>query len=200
MRMSVLDIICYNCCDCTLIRRRPDGRSADSEVGRSPGDYGDRSLPSGGNRLGRGSAASERAIRARCQRGAGDLFQVPDRRAEDQFVGSDVGKCGTDGSNHPEMVLARAAQLSRAAQRFSRPAERLATNGNRRSLICQRPLLLSAYACLLSGQPPPPGLQQEIQPLRDAHRSADDLPGSGNLTAILAVMAAAKKTSHTPAA
>lgn len=85
------------------------------------------------------------------------------------------------------------AQLCRATRRFSYPAERLAANGNRRSLIRQHRLLLSAYACLLSGQPPPPGLQQEIDSLRDAYRSIDDLPGSGNLAATLAVLAAAQK-------
>jgi len=85
------------------------------------------------------------------------------------------------------------AQLCRSAQRLGGPAERLAANGNRRSLIRQHRLLLSAYACLLSGQPPPPGLQEDLESLRDAYRSADDLPGSGNLTATLAVVAAARR-------
>lgn len=84
------------------------------------------------------------------------------------------------------------ARLCRATQRFGYPAERLAANGNRRSLIRQHRLLLSAYACLFSGQLPPPGLQQEIDSLRDAYRNADDLPGSGNLAATLAVVAAAQ--------
>jgi hypothetical protein len=84
------------------------------------------------------------------------------------------------------------ASLCRAARRFGGPAERLAGNGNRRSLIRQHRLLLSADACLLAGQPPPPGLQQEIQSLCDAYRNADDLPGSGNLAATLAVTAAAQ--------
>jgi hypothetical protein len=84
------------------------------------------------------------------------------------------------------------APLCLAARRFSYPAERLAGNGNRRSLIRQHRLLLSAYACLLASQPPPPGLQQDTESLRDAYRSADDLPGSGNLAATLAVLAAAR--------
>jgi hypothetical protein len=85
------------------------------------------------------------------------------------------------------------ARLCRATRRLGGPAERLAANGNRRSLIRQHRLLLSAYACLLAGQPPPAELQQEIESLRDAYRSADDLPGSGNLAATLAVLAAARK-------
>ena len=85
------------------------------------------------------------------------------------------------------------AQLCRATRRFGYPAEQLAANGNRRSLIRQHRLLLSAYACLLSGQPPSPGLRQEIDSLRDAYRNSDDLPGSGNLAATLAVIAAAQK-------
>jgi hypothetical protein len=52
--------------------------------------------------------------------------------------------------------------------------------------------LLSAYACLLARQPPPPELSQEIESLRNAYLSADDLPGSGNLAATLAVVAAAR--------
>ncbi len=83
-------------------------------------------------------------------------------------------------------------RLCRATQRLSGPGERLAANGNRRSLIRQHRLLLSAYACLLTGQPPPHQLQQEIQALREAYRNADDLPGSGNLAATLAVAAAAR--------
>jgi hypothetical protein len=83
------------------------------------------------------------------------------------------------------------ACLCRATRRIGGPAERLAANGNRRALVRQHRLLLSAYACLLAGQPPPSGLQQEIESLRDAYRGADDLPGSGNLAATLAVVAAA---------
>jgi hypothetical protein len=85
------------------------------------------------------------------------------------------------------------ARLCRAARRLGLPGERLAANGNRRSLIRQHRLLLSAYASLLAGVRPPPDLQQELLILRDAYRSADDLPGSGNLAATLAVVAAASK-------
>lgn len=85
------------------------------------------------------------------------------------------------------------AYLCQAARHIGGPAERLAANGNRRSLIRQHRLLLSAYACLFSGQPPPAGLQQEIESLRNAYRTADDFPASGNLTATLAVLAASQK-------
>jgi hypothetical protein len=85
------------------------------------------------------------------------------------------------------------AYLCRAARWPGRRGERLAANGNRRSLIRQHGLLLSAYACLLSGHPAPPVLQQDIESLRDAYRSANDLPGSGNLAAVLAVVAASRK-------
>jgi hypothetical protein len=85
------------------------------------------------------------------------------------------------------------AYLCRAARWPGRPAERLAANGNRRSLIRQHRLLLSAYACLFSRQPAQAELQQEIESLRDAYRTADDLPGSGNLSATLAVVAASQK-------
>lgn len=85
------------------------------------------------------------------------------------------------------------AYLCRATGWLAGPGQRLAGNGNRRSLIRQHRLLLSAYACLLAGRTPPHGLEQEIQSLRDAYRSADDLPGSGNLTATLAVVAAAQR-------
>lgn len=85
------------------------------------------------------------------------------------------------------------AYLFRVARWPGRRAERLAANGNRRSLIRQHGLLLSAYACLLSHHPAPPALQQEIESLRDAYRTADDLPGSGNLAAVLAVVAASQK-------
>ena len=93
----------------------------------------------------------------------------------------------------PKWTWPALARLCRATRRLGGPAERLAANGNRRSLIRQHRLLLSAYGCLLAGQPPPAGLQQEIESLRDAYRSADDLPGSGNLAATLAVVAAAHK-------
>ncbi len=92
----------------------------------------------------------------------------------------------------PRWSWAAMAYLCRATRRLGGPAERLAGNGNRRSLIRQHRLLLSAYASLLSGRPPPAGRQEEVQSLRDAYRSADDLPGSGNLAATLAVVAAAQ--------
>ena len=83
------------------------------------------------------------------------------------------------------------AYLCRAARRLGNPAQRLSGNGNRRALIRQHQLLLSAYASLLAGRAPQPGLQREAQSLRDAYRSADDPPGCGNLAATLAVLAAA---------
>lgn len=83
------------------------------------------------------------------------------------------------------------AHLCRAARLLGGPAEQLAGNGNRRGLIRQHRLLLAAYASLLAGRQPPPHLVPETRSLRESYRSADDLPGSGNLTATLAVLAAA---------
>jgi hypothetical protein len=83
------------------------------------------------------------------------------------------------------------AQLCRCARLLGGPAERLSSNGNRRGLIRQHRLLLSAYALLLSRQPPPDELVRQTEVLRASYRSADDLPGSGNLAATLAVLAAA---------
>jgi hypothetical protein len=83
-------------------------------------------------------------------------------------------------------------RLCGATRRLGGPAERLAGNGNRRSLIRQHRLLLSAYQSLFAGRPPAAGLEDEIRSLRDAYRAADDLPGSGNLAATLAVTAAAR--------
>jgi hypothetical protein len=85
------------------------------------------------------------------------------------------------------------ALLCRGARRLGAQAERLAGNGNRRSLIRQHRLLLSAYESLLASQPPPPGLQREIQSLRDSYRNANDLPGAGNLAATLAIVATTQK-------
>ncbi len=51
------------------------------------------------------------------------------------------------GSNGPAL-----SYLCLAARASGRRGEQLAVNGNRRSLVIQHRLLLSAYACLLSGQ------------------------------------------------
>ncbi|MGH3156390.1 MAG: hypothetical protein ACRDNF_07445, partial [Streptosporangiaceae bacterium] len=84
------------------------------------------------------------------------------------------------------------ARLCRAARLLGGPAERLAGNGNRRALIRQHRLLLSAYASLLARRQPPAGLRRDAQSLRNAYRTADDLPGCGNLAVTLAVLAAAE--------
>jgi hypothetical protein len=85
-------------------------------------------------------------------------------------------------------VLAIAA---RALTAFGRRAEALAQNGNRRALVRQQRLLLTALAELLSGHHPPETLDRELRELHDAYHAADDLPGAGNCTAARAAVAVA---------
>ena len=91
----------------------------------------------------------------------------------------------------PSRTWPALGQLCRAAAWPGRPAERLSRNGNRRGLVRQHRMLLAAYSCLLRGRRPPDGLVEQVRSLRNAYRSTDDLPGAGNLTVTLAVLAAA---------
>jgi hypothetical protein len=75
--------------------------------------------------------------------------------------------------------------------RFGRRAEELAQNGNRRALIRQQRLLLTALASLLSRRPVADELATALRVLHEAYRNADDIAGAGNCTAALAVVAAA---------
>jgi hypothetical protein len=83
-------------------------------------------------------------------------------------------------------VLVIAARTLTAA---GRRAEAIASNGNRRALVRQQRMMLTALAALLSGRPAPAGLDGELRRLHDAYRAADDLPGAGNCTAARAVVA-----------
>jgi hypothetical protein len=91
----------------------------------------------------------------------------------------------------PTSLWPALAPLCRTASLFGRPGERLAANGNRRGLIRQHRLLLASYRSLLAGRKSPPELRLEVTSLRNTYRNADDFPGSGNLAATLAVLAAA---------
>ena len=80
--------------------------------------------------------------------------------------------------------------LCRLVQLPGWPAERLSDNGNRRGLIRQHWMLLASYSYLFRGRLPPTGLADQVRSLRNAYRREDDLPGAGNLTVTLAVLAA----------
>ena len=79
----------------------------------------------------------------------------------------------------------------RALVRFGHRAERLAGNGNRRALVRQHRMLLTALAALFAGRRPPDDLDLRLGELHDAYQAADDLPGAANCTAARAVVAVA---------
>jgi hypothetical protein len=81
----------------------------------------------------------------------------------------------------------------RAVSIWGGRAEALAANGNRRALVRQQRMLLTALAAVLAHRQPPTDLQQRLQSLHDTYANADDLPGAGNCTATLAVVAAARQ-------
>lgn len=93
----------------------------------------------------------------------------------------------------PRPLWPALAVACRAVSALGRRAEALAENGNRRALVRQQRMLLTALAALLAGQEPPPGLRQRLRSLHDTYASADDLPGAANCTAALAVAAAARR-------
>jgi hypothetical protein len=76
---------------------------------------------------------------------------------------------------------------------LGRRAEALAANGNRRALIRSHRLLLIALAALLSGREPDAHLRPAVLSLRNTYLTADDLPGAGNCSVTLAVIAIAGK-------
>jgi hypothetical protein len=83
------------------------------------------------------------------------------------------------------------ALTARALTAAGRRAEAMAANGNRRALVRQQRMMLTALAALLSHRPAPTGLDGELRGLHDAYHAADDLPGAGNCTAARAVVAVA---------
>lgn len=93
----------------------------------------------------------------------------------------------------PKVFWPILALACRGITAFGRRAETLAANGNRRALVRQHRLLLTALAALLSSREPPQGLEKALESLHDAYVNADDMPGAGNCTATLAVVAAAQK-------
>jgi hypothetical protein len=69
----------------------------------------------------------------------------------------------------------------------------MAANRNRRALVRSHRLLLLALATLLSGRDPDPELTPAVLSLRNTCLTADDLPGAGNCSVSLAVIAIAGK-------
>jgi hypothetical protein len=72
-------------------------------------------------------------------------------------------------------------------------AERLVANGNRLALIRHHRMHLLALAALLRKRTPGGGLTTRVRSLRLTYENADDLPGAGNCTVTLAVLAAADR-------
>ncbi|MEU8006398.1 hypothetical protein AB0B66_35015 [Catellatospora sp. NPDC049111] len=83
------------------------------------------------------------------------------------------------------------AMLCQLATRFGERAARLVRNGNRLALIRQHRALLLALTALLRGRPGPADVRSDMRALRDTYRAADDLPGAGNCSLTLAVLACA---------
>lgn len=77
------------------------------------------------------------------------------------------------------------------AARWGDRAARLVRNGNRLALIRQHRGLLRSLAALLRGRPAPADVRADMRALRATYRAADDLPGAGNCTVTLAVLARA---------
>ena len=92
----------------------------------------------------------------------------------------------------PTAVWPAVALTARPLIAAGRRAEALASNGNRRALVRQQRLLLTALTALLRGAPPPPDLDRQLRELHHAYRAADDMPGAGNCTAGRAVVTAAQ--------
>ncbi|XVV15291.1 hypothetical protein ACQP2X_13400 [Actinoplanes sp. CA-131856] len=91
----------------------------------------------------------------------------------------------------PRAAWPALALCCRLAARWGDRAARLVRNGNRLSLVRQHRALLRALAALLRGAPAPSGVQADMRSLRATYRAADDLPGAGNCTVTLAVLARA---------
>lgn len=70
-------------------------------------------------------------------------------------------------------------------------AETLSENGNRRALVRQHRLMLTALAALLAHQRPPSALESELAQLHEAYVNADDLAGAANCSVTLALTLAA---------
>jgi tetratricopeptide (TPR) repeat protein len=79
----------------------------------------------------------------------------------------------------------------RAGIAAGRRAEELTTNGNRSALVRQQRYLAEALTSLFRQHPGRAGLEGDLTDLHDAYLHADDLPGAGNCTTALAVLAAA---------
>jgi hypothetical protein len=73
-----------------------------------------------------------------------------------------------------------------------RRAERLSANGNRASLVRQQRYLAESLTVMLRHRPARPRLEADLVELHDAYLHADDLPGAGNCSSALAVLAAAR--------
>jgi hypothetical protein len=93
----------------------------------------------------------------------------------------------------PKAAWSPLGVVCRRLAALGRRAEALAANGNRRALIRSHRLLLIALAALLSGREPDAHLRPAVLSLRNTYLTADDLPGAGNCSVTLAVIAIAGK-------
>ncbi|SNY64248.1 hypothetical protein [Paractinoplanes atraurantiacus] len=92
----------------------------------------------------------------------------------------------------PRAAWPALALCCRVAARWGDRAARLVRNGNRLSLIRQHRAMLRAVGALLRGTPAPSDVRADMRALRATYRAADDLPGAGNCTVTLAVLARAE--------
>jgi hypothetical protein len=76
-------------------------------------------------------------------------------------------------------------------ERLAAEAGRRTTNGNRRALVRAHGYQARALRSFLTKRSPPTGLVDQVQSLRDSYSDANDLPGAGNCSATLALIAAA---------
>jgi tetratricopeptide (TPR) repeat protein len=84
----------------------------------------------------------------------------------------------------------------RAGTIAGRRAERLANNGNRSALVRQQRYLAEGLTALIWRRPARPSLENDLTDLHDAYLHADDLPGAGNCSCALAVLAAARQDAQ----
>jgi hypothetical protein len=91
----------------------------------------------------------------------------------------------------PEVFWPALAAACSGATWFGNRAEGRAVNGNRRALVRQQRLLLLSLAAVLRRRAPASSVTDGLTALHNTYLNGDDLPGAGNCTAALALVAAA---------